>query len=89
MKNLFIALLAFVKEGFSENGAASCSRILSGTTVATMLGCIVYVTARTKALPSNLGEAAIVIGAGFSGYAANRISGAFNNGKDQKGSTAL
>jgi hypothetical protein len=78
MKTLF----AFIKQAFSENGAASSSRVLSGGTVITMLGCIIYVTARNRALPLNLGEAALVITAGFSGYAVNRFSRR-NDDKDQ------
>lgn len=74
----------FFKSAFSEpNGTPSSSRVLGGTTVGTMLGCIVYVTLRTNSLPANLGDAALVIGAGFSGYAANKISGVFKHGEDR------
>jgi multisubunit Na+/H+ antiporter MnhG subunit len=79
-------LIAFIKQAFSENGAASSTRILSGGTVVTMLGCIVYTVARTHALPANLGEAALVITSGFSGYAVNRFSRR-DDGKDQNKTT--
>lgn len=68
-------LLTFLKGVFSEHdGTPSASRVLGGTTVATMIASIVYVTVKSGALPSNLDGAALVIGAGFTGYAANKFS---------------
>jgi len=77
-------LIQWLKGVFSEpDGTGSASRVLGAAVVATMLFCIVFVCVKTSTLPENLGDAALVIGAGFSGYAANKFSGAFKrDGKD-------
>lgn len=67
-------IFAFIKSAFSEaDGTGSSTRLLSSVTVLATLAWVTYIVARTTALPE-LGGAALVISAGFSGYAANKFS---------------
>jgi hypothetical protein len=75
-------LLAFIKSTFSEpDGTGSASRVLGGAVVASTIVWVSYLVLRTHVLP-DLTSAALFVGSGFSGYAANRLSGAIK--KDEK-----
>ena len=75
---MFTQLLAKLSSAFSEaNGKASSTRILGGTVVLSTILWVSYLVMTTKALP-DLTSAALFVGAGFSGYGANKISDAFS-----------
>jgi hypothetical protein len=70
-------LLAFIKSTFSEpDGTGSASRVLGGAEVASTIVWVSYLVIRTHVLP-DLTSASLFVGSGFSGYAANKVAGAF------------
>ena len=70
-------LLAFAKTTFSEpDGTGSASRVLAGLTILANICWVSWLVLHTGTLPE-LSGSALYIGASFSGYAANKISGVF------------
>lgn len=73
-------LTGFLKSACSEqDGLGSMSRIIAGAVALTVIVCVVYVTFHTGALP-DLTSAALLLGAGTGGYAANKVSGMLGKG---------
>ncbi|HLX83791.1 MAG TPA: hypothetical protein VKR59_07825 [Terriglobales bacterium] len=71
MKERFIA---FLKSTFSEaDGSGSATRVLAGSTVASTLIWISYIVFTQHHLP-DLSGPSLFVTAGFSGYAANKIT---------------
>jgi hypothetical protein len=74
--NIVIKLLAFAKSTLSErDGTGSMSRVLCALIVLAVICWCSYVVIKTKALP-DLTSASLLVAAGFSGYGANKLSGA-------------
>ena len=76
-------LVAFLKSTFSEpDGTGSASRILALLAILSNIAWVSFIVIKTSSLP-DLSGSAMYIGASFSGYAANKISGAFKKDKDE------
>jgi|HubBroStandDraft_1064217.scaffolds.fasta_scaffold741079_1 hypothetical protein len=74
-------IIAFLKSTFSEpDGTGSASRVLALLSILSNIVWVSYIILRTHIMP-DLSGSAMYIGASFSGYAANKISGVFK--KDQ------
>lgn len=72
--------ITFAKATVSEqDGLGSTSRIIALMVAVTIVVCVLYVTFHTGALP-DLTSAALLLGAGTGGYAANKISGMLGKG---------
>jgi uncharacterized membrane protein len=78
---MFAKLIAFAKSTMSEpDGTGSASRVLAAVAIAANIIWVSYLVITTHALPDLTGSA-MYLGASFSGYAANKITGCFK--KDQ------
>lgn len=76
-------IVAFLKSTFSEpDGTGSASRVLALLAILSNIAWVSFVVVRTHALP-DLSGSAMYIGASFSGYAANKISGAIKRDKHE------
>lgn len=78
---MFSKLIAFAKSVFSENdGTGSATRVIAGLNATAVIVWVSYLVWRTNTLP-DLTSASLFLGAGFSGYAANRVSKCFDKSK--------
>lgn len=74
IRNLLCKLVKFLKSVVSEqDGLGSASRITALLTTVAVIGWVTYVVIHTGTLP-DLSSAALFLGAGSGGYAANKVS---------------
>lgn len=74
---MFQKLIAFIKSVFSEpTGEGSATRVIAGANAAAIILWVSYLVIKTGTLP-DLTSASLFLGAGFGGYAANRVGKAF------------
>lgn len=80
LRNKLNNIIEFGKKAVSEqDGLPSTSRIIAFLIAVTIIICVLYVTFHTGTLP-DLTSAALLLGAGTGGYAANKISGMLGKG---------